>query len=452
MTPLDAHEEAKLLDAVKRAADLVEDGSAPDDAVCKVATDMQLTPGRIRAVCYAYNTGRQTCQRESEDSALGKFAAFPLADPDQVIRRVYAEPERRKEASAQADVCDDYSRPPDWLDLPERAKIAASALHYPDKPPEPYRPDPLEAMKKAYGAVEREKRAAEELRRQASCLEDELRAHMAGLVGYFKKFAYDRLSFATAEQAAHTYFGGGSRPLLDYVYAQARCTEKRAGDSLDVLQAPVDLRAEPFAGMARCLKLAGDLRAARAATEAARTKAAAAEEGLLRPFGQAAPSPRPLSASIVSSAGAGEVKRAAGLMGQPAIGAAVGTMLSRSLGDMPKPRDSLVDDVWSELDDPAHQNELRKIRAHTMLTSMLTDPDDPISGHDPDRVLREYNEISQMAPNLADQPAALRSVLQRRLQGHVQPFEAKEITDIEKAISQSRLARGGGGRNESLLG
>ncbi len=81
---------------------------------------------------------------------------------------------------------------------------------------------------------------------------------------------------------------------------------------------------------------------------------------------------------------------------------------------------------------------MRKIKAHSMLNSMLTDPDSPISGHDPDDVIGAYNEISQLAPRAAEQPAAVKPLLARRLQGNVQPFEAKEITDIEKGITATR--------------
>jgi hypothetical protein len=73
-----------------------------------------------------------------------------------------------------------------------------------------------------------------------------------------------------------------------------------------------------------------------------------------------------------------------------------------------------------------------------MLQGMMTDPDDPVSGHDPDQVLNAYNEIAQLAPHLAEQPAALRPALARRLQGGVQPFETKELADTEKSIVQSR--------------
>ena len=49
---------------------------------------MQLTPGRIRSVCFTYNTGRQMAQREASTSSLGKFAEFALVDPDKFAAEV----------------------------------------------------------------------------------------------------------------------------------------------------------------------------------------------------------------------------------------------------------------------------------------------------------------------------------------------------------------------------
>ncbi len=122
----------------------------------------------------------------------------------------------------------------------------------------------------------------------------------------------------------------------------------------------------------------------------------------------------------------------------PALGAAMGTMLGRTIGSHPKTKDDMVEDAWMDLEDPEHQNELRKIRAHAMLNHMLTDSDDPISGHDHDKVLHAYNEISQLAPRAAENSASLGPLLRRRLEGRTEPFEVKETTDIEKGLAATR--------------
>lgn len=99
----------------------------------------------------------------------------------------------------------------------------------------------------------------------------------------------------------------------------------------------------------------------------------------------------------------------------------------------------MVQDAWMNLEDPEHENDLRRIRAHALLNQMMTDGDDPISGHDPDKVLAAFNEISSATPRLAENAALLRPVLRKRLEGHQEPFEAKELLDIEKGIAQSKM-------------
>ena len=90
-----------------------------------------------------------------------------------------------------------------------------------------------------------------------------------------------------------------------------------------------------------------------------------------------------------------------------------------------------------DLSSPDHENELRKIRAQVMLSNMLSDPENPISGHDPEEVLEAYNELAQLAPRAAAQPAAMQPLLAKRLAGNVEPFEVREIGDIEKTLAQT---------------
>ncbi len=72
-----------------------------------------------------------------------------------------------------------------------------------------------------------------------------------------------------------------------------------------------------------------------------------------------------------------------------------------------------------------------------MLNQMMTDKQDPISGHDPDTVIDAFNSISDLAPRVADHPAAVGPLLRRKLQGNVQPFEAKELAELEKTVRQT---------------
>lgn len=430
-------EENELLDAVKKASDLVTAGSSPDEAVEKIARDSGFGPGKIRLIGQAYNNGAQLSQWRQPNSAsiLDKLASFPLCDPEKVVEAIYTGPSPAEKAAA-LKVDADYSRPPSWYGAKEgRTKFASAAL--PRNPPPEYTPDPLDAVHKVYNDVQRTKQAADETRRQASAAEDAVRARVAGLATYFKQASHNRLPFAVIEEAAVTYFGEPARTLLKIAYDAARLKEKRATDLGTVIKKAVDLNAEPFSLIkaaidagGRCVvlkKQAGDLAAA------AVTKKA---EGL-RPFSTAGDAEQPAHTGPWTKEAAALFAKTA-IMNSPAFGAAVGSGLATSLG-ISKSKGELVDDEWMKLEDPEHENELRKIKAHTMLNQLMTDPDDPISGHDPDRVLAAYNEIASATPRLADNVAVLRPQLRKRLEGNAEPFETKEMLDIEKGLAQTKL-------------
>lgn len=476
---LDRKDEQRLLDAVKTATSLVEDGLSPDAAVEKVARDSGFGPGEIRLLGHAFNTGRQVSQWKEPGGILDKLAEFPLCDPDVVVGNVYGR-QPTKEAAQVVDSC--YNRPP-VADAPPLSKAASYKI--PSNPPKPYAPDPAEALDVAYGKIQRAKQAAEEGRRLVSAETDRLRATVAGLVGYFKQASYNRLPFATVEHAARAYCGPDASRLLDVVYAQARIKEARAGDACPVFKTPVDTAAYPFPAIKSAVDAGVAIARLRADAEALTKKAEAAKTEELRPFTGAGKPQRPAAGttekaavgwlsevgaiatgdilahkathpeveedpygdvealdaglnSIRAQAGRRRLVKAA-FLNTPAVGAAVGTMLGRTIGSVPKSKDDMVDDAWMELEDPEHYNELRKIRAHATLSQLLTDPDDPISGHDPHKVLNAYNEIAAATPRVAENVATLRPILRKRLESHQEPFEAKEMLDIEKGLAASKL-------------
>ena len=73
-----------------------------------------------------------------------------------------------------------------------------------------------------------------------------------------------------------------------------------------------------------------------------------------------------------------------------------------------------------------------------MVAEMMGDPDNPISEYEPEQVLNAYNELTQLAPRLSQQPAAMQPLLAKRLAGHVEPFEVKEIGDMERGLQQTQ--------------
>ena len=100
----------------------------------------------------------------------------------------------------------------------------------------------------------------------------------------------------------------------------------------------------------------------------------------------------------------------------------------------------MVDDTLNDLNDPVHDEQLRQIRTKAMLYSLLNN-DSVLSSYKPQEVLGAYNNLSALAPRASRQPLLATSVLRRwTTQGGIEPFEAKEIGDIEKTLQQTQKA------------
>lgn len=440
MTNLTTGDEERLLAATKTAADLVErDGLSPDAAIEKVARAEQFGPGAIEMLCYAHNTGRQLAQFNKAAGVLDKLAEFPLADPAKVVAAVYPTTKTAAAPPPPTGRHLDYLMPPTWAARAAPPGLEKAAL---DLPPaakaEPPPPDAGLAMRRRYGEYERAKLAHDQARQAALVAEDEVRAKVAAVVTYFRQPG--RLPFDTVEKTATALYGPDATALLDLVHARTRSKEKRAADTPNaVVRDAVSVGAPVFRDIAAAIGATQTFLAKRAAAETTRAAYERHKEGVTGPFAA--------GRSGATAPGRPTTVEKTALINSPAFGAFLGNSVGRIVGDGPKEKNELIEDEWLDLEAPEHQNELRKIKAHAMLNGMLTDPDSPVSGHDPDDVIAAYNEISQLAPRVAEQPAAVRPILARKLQGNVQPFEAKEVTDIEKGIAATRAST----PNTSLL-
>lgn len=432
----DEAEERRLIGLTKQAVALVdEQGLSPNAAIEKVAREGNLGRGGIDLLAYAYNTGRQLGQFKQANSILEKLADFELADPEKVAAAIYPEKVMTpKEAADCSVVSGEYSQVPHWLDeKPARPAMTKAASA--DKRYEPaHVPEAATTAKKMFGTFEFVKNAYEEKRRLASAAEDTIKHHLAELTGYFKQAECYRLPYAQVEHACRAYLPEAD-VLLKMAYDRAKLgslgrREKTAAD-VPCQKEPFDLGQAPFTTIKAAIEAAkrcNDYRAETARLKTAYDKAAGAT---IRPFVPGAPVAQapPSRHSLLPE------KKA---FIQPALAGAITGMIGRGLGEAPKSKQELIEDAWLDLEDPSHQNEIRKIKQHTLLNQLMTDPDDPISSHDPDKIVSAYNEIASMAPRLAEQPAALRPVLRRKLQGLSEPFEAKEMTDIEKGLAESK--------------
>tara|TARA_R110000824_G_scaffold200954_1_gene385036 strand:- start:1656 stop:3164 length:1509 start_codon:yes stop_codon:yes gene_type:complete len=445
MQSLSKSDEQQLLDGVKKAVDLVDNQDfPPNDALQKIAEELNYSPGFVKAACNAFNNGRQLAQWNANDNVLDKLASFPLANYDEVHNAIWGK-EQEKAASVSQFMpkfasYEDQARQ-DLLNMDLGTFEKSASAEEPSQLVQDYEGELR--VKLAFNKVDFESRQLEESRRQKVAAEDKLNLKVHLLESYFSKFAYDRLPLAQVENAAAAYYGKPGAALMSYVAGKFP-SEKRASDHQSTwsgFNQPVDRNAEPYTLIAECIKQAAVHNQMNYWLAEAEEKLAEAKEktaSFIRPQSSSNNgSPAILTPSLIEEAGEKQAGSNAGrMLGGMAGGMGLG--LAASLRDDSEDRKNEIESQIAELDDPAHLNELRKIRAQTALTQLMTDPESPLSEYDPEEVMRAYNEVVQLAPRLADQPGALGPLLNRKLMGNAEPFEIGETLKMEESLAKTQ--------------
>ena len=281
---------------------------------------------------------------------------------------------------------------------------------------------------------------AEEARREKSANEDRLNLKLHLLESYFRKFAQDRLPLAQVEHAVSICRGVVGKSLMDHVAGQFT-KEKRASDhkaSWAGFQQEADWKKEPYTLIDATIKQAKDYYKASIELQKAEIKLAEAKE-ISTSFYQSYPNSEPclpLHSNIMGE------KQGATTTGMFASGMGMGLArnMAEGAGDT---HDKEVERQIRHLDSPEHVNELRKIRAQTVLTQLMSDPDNPLSQYDPEDVLSKYNEMVQLSPRLADQSGGIGPLLNKRMIGNTEPFEVAELLKMEGSLKDTQSSSAG---------
>jgi len=117
----------------------------------------------------------------------------------------------------------------------------------------------------------------------------------------------------------------------------------------------------------------------------------------------------------------------------PAVGAMTG--FKSMMGNQQTPTSEIDSGVIDDLLDPAHESDMQRIKMQAMLTEFMAD-DPVISTYDTDQVIEAFNQVAQMTPRAAIQPAIMRGQLRKMLQQQdaMEPFEAGQLIDVEKGL------------------
>ena len=446
--------EDRLMAAVTATVDGVSEGLSPTEAVIRAAKEASLRPGEVELVARAYNTGQTNQLRQRTDDLPGKVAEFALADGAEARRAVF--PDTVKTAAEQTiseAISPEYSYSPAAMlqrrarlqalpEVPQWSKVAASGYSRTGAKPK------ADDGSRVLATIRRSRRQAEEARRKLSVLRDKLASQVVELSEYFREPG--ALSIPVVQEAAWLLHGDKATRLIDEVVRltpTAKRAQATAGpEGPDVTQRPFPLIADILTLADTCRQAAADYR------EAASRGGQQVKEAV-------SPVCRPLvSPSLLEAADPGLEKLAVGNRPLQMVGAysLLNTAVTPIIDQVQKDKEKTTQKTLAKLDDPQHEQALQAANAQAVLQDfILNDP--VISGFDPDEVTEAYNELTQLAPTIAQQQMLLRTMLRKRLQqGTLDNFEQEQLLKTDVLLRErqdhlgqtSRVANPGSGKGQ----
>ena len=424
MRTLSKQAEAKLLSALEDIAELVNEGSSPNEAIIKIARQEDLPSGHVKLVTAAYNTGATTAQRESGDTALEKAADFRLADADTILDALYPKVVKTSaEIVRNNAVSSEYGLSPvGFIARRNRTltKQAAAEVKLPEKTWVPAPRDEHEEVKRLQSKKMAELRQAEEVRRVATIAYHKAAEAMDVLAEYFRH--PENCAFNSVKKAAEIQLGTTGISVLDKIAAVYPHLTKQVA------------RRDEMLSTAPALSLIQNVVDAVETYNEAKT---AADKYKKEPD----PPPRPpeiITGSVLYNPAEEplELKKADALSSLPtgpmSTTHALGEALWSGGGSYIKTPDQMRGEAFKEITDPDHERKLRNIRAQGVLADLVTN-DPVISGHDPREVATAFNELSEIAPNFMDSTATVQALLRKRLEsGGLADFDIKQLAELEK--------------------
>lgn len=444
MEKLSKRDETRIMRALEKTADLVKSGSHPNEAVLqtvKSGEHGEFTPQMVNRIIEATNTAMQLAHLKTA-SGSARADTFPLAEPKAIFEDLYpkkVEPPAQKVAA--------LALPPDY-DKPESRdfmKMADAPLPKQDVPM--YGPD-IQIRAHRTMAIHRGLQKRAEAARSAYGQQKTkvlmLAKHAAS---YFRQL--DHKPFADVERHVVSEYGAVGKSCMALVHQLTDGREKRAelADTpliYDRRIYPYDLFSTLIDAAQQTVKLAAEAERAKKDEEkheddfVSKLKTSKKVKSSMKPppiLASEEPADGELKASAVKD-GSKEVpfftKAALDLdLSEKMIGGGTSAL---GFGEA-KPVDT---GALQKVLDPTHEAEMRAIKTKAMLHEFMTS-DPIISSYDSDKVTGAFNQVSQLAPNVSQQPAVMRGVLRKILQqeGVLEPFETDQLAKLEKQMVPS---------------
>lgn len=454
-------DERRLLAHVADVCRLVDDGSSPNEAITKIASDNHLPVWQIRLMVNAYNNGRTNEQRRSSNELFDKVAEFEVADPACIIKAIY--PEKIKTAAEldrEEGVAEEYSHDADWAHDHYAKAASHSAPEWHDDPVPELPRDQTRFDKRLRGMLHKLADERTRLYTQLDGLHDKIASAYDQLDYYFRQ--PDALPLEDVRINSEAFWGPAGEAAINKMAAMCGgpampkpTVVHKPSNKKEEPKKPVPIKRAaavvtrhrmrhdqaPYCYLAEIIKTAAEYNQAFRDAESFEKIAWEAQLKLERALAFQPAEPQPLPAdctlSIVRRLG-GEKRAIAGAstIGEGAklmLGAEAAKSIMKKLS--PESNHDVKQDAYSDVSDPSHEAKLRAIRAQSALHGILNSQ--YFEGEDPHHVTRLFNDLTRMYPRMAEQPLLLETAMKRlAAQGSADAHDLDQLLGIETKLKQ----------------
>ena len=420
MEKLSREDENRIISSLERVVGLTNKGTAPNEAIQKIAEEERFGPHVVQRMVEAFNTSK-TISHLKHAAGEDRAKSFPIADTASVLENMYPK------TVVSPVVKTAMTTVPGELKKAEREnfnRILTPSFTF-TKVASSIAPDPESAARSCIDELHN-------LEKWANAASSDYRYAFLKLLGNVEKVAtyfsqMPHQPFADVEMNMVGAYGEPGQALMDMVYANIKTLEKRA-EAKPQQQLAFNYDHAPYSLLIQMLKEAEQVltAATNALAFADRLDKFKKEAGFVKEAEPMALSgvlggdPRPFKKTAISEYISAPLILAGGM-------SALGLSSPDSEGAKHK--------AMSEVSDPLHESTLRGANTQSMLNDFLSN-DPIISSYQPHEVLSAYNNLSKLAPTVAQQPAVMRGLLRRMLtqENVLEPPEASQIADVESKI------------------
>ena len=440
----------RLIVALHSAVQSFNDSNDPTGAIVKAAHEHDFNIDQTRRLVETFNTARTIYHYKS---AADRTANFCLADPDEVVARLFDV--KGPEKVAQAADYSVYRQPErDWHKNVKMEKAASAWDTTPTEYGVTLNHVASQAMKSIRGLRQTAKLASEEARIAGSsaafCL-----TKLAGL------FAIGSNKGLLEDQHARLIVGYGKnpehRPVVDK-FAEFMSRKDKAPESLVArygLDAVIDDRdlgqhlellkeakdyleteAELLASVCTLQKEADSFEHDfLAVVTPARTTQADDLGDFIRPeILKRAKDDKPATSNIFGEPTEKKVDKPAGPGIHDMVADTVGGGLGKSMGSYMETGIERAFTAPQERDAKALSDRLRNVQSQIMLQDLITN-DPVLSEEAPEKIIEAYNAIRQLSPEVGTNKEVVRAILRQTMHSTaISPYDAELWTKLEGNI------------------